>query len=85
MNVKLVYFNYAKATGVCLTESNFDLSSENRHIYRLVDWAYFEMLGDIRTDSGLELYFTEIIGGHVKEVIKTADMFVDRKALSHFY
>jgi len=35
----------------------------------MVGWAYFEMLGDIRTDSGLELYFTEVIGGHVKEVI----------------
>jgi hypothetical protein len=35
----------------------------------MVGWAYFEMLGDIRTDSGLELYFTKVIGGHVKEVI----------------
>lgn len=42
------------------------------------------MLGDVRTDSGFELDFTEVLGGHLEQVIETADMLIYRKTLSHF-
>ena len=43
------------------------------------------MLGDVRADSGFELDFTEVLGGHLEQVVKTADMLIDRETLSHFY
>ena len=47
--------------------------------------TYLEVLRDLWADLGLELNPAQVVRRHFEDVIKLADMFVDRYFNAHFF